>query len=688
MENEDKLDQWLHQTLQSGSQPPEQKIVHQGQKAPSPDKQTPINQHTPQTPQAQKPQTVNPPNQSTSQPQTPHQKQNQPQEQKKSFQRPRKPQRPPFKVAQGKPQPQTDPRTQKKPGFIKKLSNSMLPRFGKYRGKLRIIPLGGLNEVGKNCMILEYGQDIIIIDMGYQFPEADLLGVDYIIPDISYLLNKKDRIRGIIFTHGHLDHIGAVSYVAPQLNFPMMYGTQLTMGLIQKQMEEFGLVNQAKIKVITANDTLQLGPFNISFFNVNHSIPDSVGIVVKTPAGNIVHTGDFKFDMTPSGAQKPADFAKISALSHQDIGALFIDSTNALKPGHTITEKTIGQSLESIVKNNTEGRIIIASFSSQIGRLQQIIDIAQKYGRNIILSGRSLVNNFTLAGKLGYLRVPKGLVHEIHRAKKMPDNKALILTTGSQGEDVAALSRMALEEHPIIKIKKGDTVILSSSPIPGNERAVTNVTNNLARLGAHIINNQIMDVHASGHAQQEDLKLMMTLVKARAVVPIHGEYFMRAGNKEVAMSIGYGENQAIIIENGDVLEIENNEAKFKGERIETKYVLVDGLGVGDIGAQVIMDRQTLAENGVLVILIPVDERTRKIKGEIEVISRGFIYMKESEALIKEIAEITTNSYQNIINKRPDAKRGDVKKYVREMLDKFVHQKIDRSPLILPILLEK
>lgn len=631
-ERQSKLDAWLHQTLQSGGQPAQQKIVHE--------KRTFNKDNRAQRPERR--------------------------EKKRFFQRGNR--------AQRNQRPQQEQRAQRGPQR-------------RWQGKLRVIPLGGLNEVGKNCMILEYGSDIILIDMGYQFPEADFLGVDYIIPDISYLKGKEKNIRGIIFTHGHLDHIGAVSYLIPELRYPQMYGTQLTMSLIQKQLEEFGLVNQSKINVITVKDTLQLGPFNISFFGVNHSIPDSVGIMVKTPAGNIVHTGDFKFDMTPSGQQKPAEFDKISAMSHQDIAALFIDSTNALKPGHTVTEQKIGESLDSVIKN-TQGRIIIASFSSQIGRLQQIVNSAVRHGRKIILSGRSLIDNFEIASKIGYLRVPQGLTTDIFRSKKIPPEQSIVLTTGSQGEDFAALSRMAMEEHEKIKIKKGDTVILSSSPIPGNERAVTNVTNNLSRLGARIINNQIMDVHTSGHAQQEDLKLMMTLVKPRAVVPIHGEYFMRMGCKELATSLGYSDEQGIVIENGDVLEIENNETKFKGEKVENKYVMIDGLGVGDVGAQVIMDRQTLAENGVLVILIPVDEKTRKPKGEVEVISRGFIYMKESEALIKEIGELAHKNYQNIISKRPDAKRSEIKKYLRESIDKLVHRKIERSPLVLPIILDK
>lgn len=528
--------------------------------------------------------------------------------------------------------------------------------------------------------------DIMMIDLGFQFPDEDMLGVDYVIPDTSYLMDKLDRIKGIVFTHGHLDHIGGVPYLIRKLGFPQMYGTRLTMGLIEKRLEEFGLQDEAKVNVIKAEDTLKLGSFDVGFFPVNHSIPDAVGVLVKTPAGNIVHTGDFKFDFTPSGGQNPADFAAIAALSFQDVAALFIDSTNALKPGYTASEKQIGESLEQIIKN-VEGRIVIASFASQIGRMQQIIDFAQKYDRRIFLSGRSLIDNVFMAQKLGYLKMPEGLVQDIRKAKKIPDDKVLILTTGSQGENVSALTRMASEEHPSIQIRPGDTVVLSSSPIPGNERPVAAVTNNLCRLGAKVINNKIMDVHASGHAQQEDLKLMMSLVKSKYIVPVHGEFYMRYANKELAMSLGYDDAHTVMVENGDVIEIENGEISTKGEKVPSNYVLIDGLGIGDIGAQVIMDRQTLAENGVLVVIVPVDATSRKLKGEVEVISRGFIYMKEGDEVVAEIKTVAAESYRDIIEKRADLQRAEIKKYLRETLDKLVHRKIDRHPLVIPIVME-
>jgi ribonuclease J len=472
----------------------------------------------------------------------------------------------------------------------------------------------------------------------------------------------------------------------PKLKYPPIYGTKLTLGLVQKRLEEFGLERHAQLRTITKDDTLQLGHFNVSFFHVNHSIPDAVGVVVKSPAGNITHTGDFKFDFTPTGDQLPPDFARIASLASQDMAALFIDSTNALKSGYTVSEKKIGESLETVIKSH-EGRIVISAFSSQIGRMQQIINFAKKYERTIFLSGRSLIDNVFIAQKLGYLKVPQGLIHDIRKVQKIPENKVLIITTGSQGEAASALTRMAQEDHPNVHIKKGDVVVLSSSPIPGNERSIFSVMNNLCKLGAHIVNNQIMDVHASGHAQQEDLKLMMNLVKAKNVVPIHGEYYMRYGNKEVAMQIGYDDKNCIIVENGGVIEIENGNARVTGEAVEAKYILIDGLGIGDIGAQVIMDRHTLSENGVLILIISIDEKTRKIKKDVDVISRGFIYMKESEELVKSISEIARDSYNNIISKRAEPKRGDIKKYIKESVDKFVHQKIERHPLVLPVIIE-
>ncbi|MEK9132173.1 MAG: ribonuclease J, partial [Patescibacteria group bacterium] len=388
-------------------------------------------------------------------------------------------------------------------------------------GLLRVIPLGGLDEVGKNMMIFEYDRDILIVDMGLQFPEEDMLGIDYVIPDVSYLMNKLDRIRGILITHGHLDHIGGIPYLLAKLNFPPIFTAKLTIGMIQKKLVEFGLDKKARLHEIDPAKQLRLGSFAVDWFRVNHSIPDALGIILRTPAGTIVHTGDFKFDYTPA-FQHPADYSKIAALAGQNVIALFSDSTNALKPGYTISEKKIGETLDEVIKT-VSGRVIIATFSSLVGRIQQVINSAARYGRKVYLSGRSMADTVSIAQHLGYIKYPPGLVQPINKIGKTLDEHTLILTTGSQGEAVSALTRMALGDHQQITIKKGDTVVLSSSPIPGNERSIYTVINNIVRLGARVIFHQAMDIHTSGHAQREDLKLMINLIKPKNLVPIHGE---------------------------------------------------------------------------------------------------------------------------------------------------------------------
>ena len=549
---------------------------------------------------------------------------------------------------------------------------------------LRIIPLGGLEEVGKNMTVFEYGDDIFIVDMGFQFPEEDMLGIDYVIPDVSYLEDKKDKIRGLVVTHGHLDHIGGISYLLDKIGNPPIYATKLTLGLIQKRLEEFKLMGKAKLIELDPKQRLNLGRFELEFFRVNHSIPDGIGLVINTPAGTVVHSGDFKFDFSPAD-KKPADFAKLASLSKRNVIALMSDSTNALKPGYTISEKQIGEALEGIIKN-TEGRIIIASFSSLIGRIQQIITLAAKHGRRVFVSGRSMIDNIGIAKQLGYIKGPPGLVRDIKtNARAATASNALILTTGSQGEAVSALTRMALNNHHQVKIKKGDTVVLSSSPIIGNERAIATVVNNLCQLGARVISNQIMDVHTSGHAQQEDLKLMMSLVQPKYLVPIHGELYMRAGHVQVAQEIGMKPEQAILANNGDVLEISQGVAKKLEEKVPSNYIMVDGLGVGDLGTQVIMERQVMAENGILVVLFKVNGKTRKLIGTPDVISRGFIYMKESAEVIEKVAKMASSAYEEIIKKDPRAKRKDVKNYVRARLDRYVHNQLEKRPLVLPVI---
>lgn len=561
------------------------------------------------------------------------------------------------------------------------------PKFVSKGIKLKVMPLGGLEEVGKNMMVIEYQDDIIVIDAGMQFPEEDMLGIDYVIPDISYLEKNKHKIRGIVITHGHLDHIGALPHILPKLNFPQVYGTPLTMGLSTKRLEEFALQKQARLNNITAEDKFKLGVFNLEFFRVNHSIPDGLGIFINTPVGNLVHTGDFKFDFTPAD-DKPADFARIAELGSRGVLAAFVDSTNATKPGYALSEKVIGENLENII-THTSGRIVIASFSSLIGRIQQIIDICVKTNRKMFISGRSMEVNLAIAEKLGYIKAPKGLMNKVTSKvlDHTPANQTLILTTGSQGESMSALSRIALGEHSRIQVNKGDTVLLSSSPIIGNEKAIVTVINNLSRLGAKVITNSSMDIHTSGHAQQEDLKLMHSLIKPKHLVPIHGELHMRVAHKDVGLSLGRDENTIHLMDNGDILEFDNlgNAQKAK-EKLNVYDIMVDGLGVGDIGTQVIRERQIMSQNGIIVVLLNVDKKTQKLLEEPNIVSRGFVYMKESQKLYDEIKKMTFNDYTEIIKKNPKIKRKDLKNEIRLRITRFVRKRIDRQPMILPLII--
>jgi len=550
---------------------------------------------------------------------------------------------------------------------------------------MRVIPLGGMEEIGKNMTLFEYERDIIIVDMGFQFPDEDMLGIDYVIPDVTYLMDKLPRIRGIIITHGHLDHIGGIPYIMPKLGFPPIYASKLTIGLIKKRLEEFGLEKKVQLIEIDPAKPIHLGGFHLDWFRVNHSIPDGIGIIIKTPAGTLVHTGDFKFDYTPS-FQAPADYAKIAQLGSQNVTALFSDSTNALKSGYTLSEKKIGETLDDLIKH-AHGRIIIASFSSLIGRIQQVINSAMYYNRKVYISGRSMVDNIAIAQQLQFLKIPAGIIQPINKIGKTKDENVLILTSGAQGEPLSALTRMSHGDHSQVIIKKGDTVVLSSSPIPGNERSIYTVINNLVRLGARVIFNQVMDVHTSGHAQREELKLMINLVKPKYLVPIHGELFMRQAHAEIGRSLGMAEKNTVLLENGDVMLVSKGEVTKTSEKVSSNYVMIDGKGVGDVGAQIIMDRQIMAENGVLIVLFTADAQTKKLIRTPEVVSRGFIYMKEAQDIVNETIAVSKTAYDEAVERMPAGKRGEVKAYIRGVLDRFSHRKIERHPLILPIIVE-
>ena len=522
--------------------------------------------------------------------------------------------------------------------------------------------------------------------MGLQFPEEDMLGVDYVIPDTSYLEANKKKIKGIIITHGHLDHIGGIPYILPKIDFPHVYATRLTKGLIDNRLKEFKLTRQAKVSAIDPKESLKLGSFKIDFFRVAHSIPDSVGVIVDTPEGKIVHTGDFKFDDSPAGIQPKADLDKIGALGSQNVLALLSDSTNALKPGHTMSEFEIGQNLESIIKE-AQGRIIIASFSSLIGRIQQIFDYAEKAGRKIFVSGRSMEENIKLALGLGFLKIKLGQMNNIKNLNKAKDSETLILTTGSQGEAVSALTKISLNDHPHVHIKKGDMVVVSSTPIIGNERSIFTVINNLCLLGAKVIHSQIMDIHTSGHGYQSELVQMLTSVKPKYFIPIHGEYFMRQTHKELAIKNGIPEQNCVLIQNGDVLEISHKEIKIAPQKVPANYILIDGLGEGTIGSQVMVDRQKMSQNGIVAIILEINKKTKALKNVPNILSRGFTYMHEYEQITAELSDFVGKAYKEFARTRPDADRKEVKRYIVGVAEKYIHQKLERRPLIFPLVFE-
>lgn len=552
-------------------------------------------------------------------------------------------------------------------------------------GVLRIVPLGGLSEVGKNMTVFEYGKEIIIVDCGLQFPEEDMFGIDYVIPDTSYLQDKVGRIKAIFITHGHLDHIGALPYLLMKLNNPPVYATKLTKGLIEKRLEEFGLLKGAKLRTIKPEEKIRVGEMNVGFFRVNHSIPDSVGITIGTPQGRVVHTGDFKFDAMPADGI-PADMNKIIGFGSQDVTLLMSDSTNALIPGKTPSEKEVEESLDQII-GEAKGRIIIASFASLIGRIQTVLNSAKKHNRTVYVSGRSMVQNMEIAKQLGYLKYPETLVHSLQKhSKNIEHPGALILTTGSQGEAMSALTRIAMKDHQQIKIKKGDTVILSSKPIAGNERAILTVINNLCRLGAKVIDNQIMDVHTSGHGRKEDLKMMMTYVKPKFFIPIHGEYYMRQAHADLAAANGITSENILMPENGTVIHIKDGRVFETGEQAEDAYVMIDGLGMGHKGAEILLEREEMANNGVLVIVFKVNKKSRKLVDNPVVYSRGFLYSSESEEIIKKIQGAAYSFYKKITDKDSKARYDDIKNYIHINIDRLTQKLIDRRPLIVPIII--
>ena len=550
------------------------------------------------------------------------------------------------------------------------------------KAKVKIIPLGGLNEIGKNMTAIEYKNDIVIIDCGLKFPDEDMFGIDVVIPDITYLLKHKDKVSGIFLTHGHEDHIGALPYVLKQLNVPV-YGTKLTLGIVQSKLKEHNLLSTTELITVKPRDVVRLNSVSVEFIKTNHSIADSVAIAIHTPLGAVLHTGDFKVDYTPIDGE-PMDFARFAELGKKGVLLMMADSTNVERPGYTMSEKIVGESLCRIF-GKSKGRIIVATFASNIHRIQQIIDAAAMYGRKVAVSGRSMENIVQVAIELGYIKIEKENLVSIDQINKYNNDEIVIITTGSQGEPMSALARMATSEHRKVNIVSGDTIIISATPIPGNEKLVSRVIDQLFKKGAEVVYGSSEAVHVSGHACQEELKLMQTLVRPKYFIPVHGEYRHLKQHGELANSIGVPKSNILIPEIGDVIEVTRNSIKKSGSVISGQ-IFVDGLGVGDVGNIVIRDRKHLSQDGILTVLVTLSKENKAIIAGPDIISRGFVYVRESEKLMDEARDIV----RNVFAKCEEQKITDwstLKSTVRDELRSFLYEKTKRKPMILPIIME-
>lgn len=547
--------------------------------------------------------------------------------------------------------------------------------------KLNIIPLGGLGEIGKNMTVFRYGDDIILIDAGLKFPEDDMLGIDLVIPDITYLVENREKIRGIFLTHGHEDHIGALPYVLREINVPV-YGTALTLGILQGKLDE-AHVSASNLHVIKPGDRVRAGVFKVEFMRVNHSIPDSIAIAIHTPVGLVIHTGDFKIDQTPVDGQV-TDFGRFAEYGNQGVLLLLADSTNAERPGFTPSEKMVGKTFDEEF-GSAKNRIIVATFSSNVHRIQQIVESAAKYKRKVAVIGRSMVNVVGIAMKLGYLKVPEGLLIDIDEAHNYPSNKLVLVCTGSQGEPMSALTRMAMSDHRKVIIVPGDTIIISASPIPGNEKMVSRSIDALLQLGADVIYEKANGVHVSGHGSQEELKLMHNLVRPKFFIPVHGEYRHLVKHAMLAESLGMPKENILIAENGSVIEVTPDKITTNGH-VQAGKVLIDGLGVGDVGNIVLRDRKQLSQDGVIIVVMAMEKVSGQIVSGPDLVSRGFVYVRESEDLMDEAkARII-----NVLNKCEDENVKEwstIKGNVRDVLGKFLFEKTRRRPMILPIIME-
>ena len=545
---------------------------------------------------------------------------------------------------------------------------------------VKIIPLGGLEQIGMNITAIEYEDTIVVIDCGLAFPEEDMLGIDLVIPDISYLKDNIDKVKGLVVTHGHEDHIGAIPYVEKELNMPI-YATKLTMGLIENKLREHNLMNNVKRKVVRHGQTINLGCFRIEFIRSNHSIADSSGLAIYTPAGILVHTGDFKVDFTPVFGET-IDLQRYAELGKKGVLALMADSTNVERPGFTPSEKKVGRTFDTLFAEHRKNRLIIATFASNVDRVQQIINSADKYGRKVVIEGRSMVNVINTASELGFIQIPDNTLIDISQMKSYPDDQIVLITTGSQGENMAALSRIAANIHSKVSIKPGDTVILSSSPIPGNEKAINKVINELEMKGAKVI---FQDTHVSGHACQEELKLIYALTKPRYAIPVHGEYRHLKRHAELAREMGVAKENIQILSNGTVLELSTERAKVVGH-VTSQGILVDGLGVGDVGNIVLRDRQHLSQNGLIIVVVTLEKGSNYLVAGPDIVSRGFVYVRESENLMDECHDVVEDALSKCLNNNI-TDWGKIKTSIKDDLGDFLWKRTKRNPMILPIITE-
>lgn len=560
--------------------------------------------------------------------------------------------------------------------------NNTTPKFEFKKDNFKIIPLGGLDEIGKNITVFEYGNEIVLVDCGLEFPEDDMLGVDLVIPDVTYLEKNKEKIKGLVVTHGHEDHIGAIPYVLQKINIPI-YATKLTIGLIKNKLEEHKLLSSTKLNVVEQGQTINFGNIKVEFIRSSHSIPDSVMLAIHTPVGVVLHTGDFKVDFTPID-DKIMDLGRIAELGNRGVLALMSDSTNSERKGYTMSERTIGEVFDRLFQNNKK-RIVVATFASNVHRVQQIVNSAEKYGRKIAVCGRSMINMIETAREIGYIDAPENMFIDIDMIKNYTDDQLVIITTGSQGETMSALTRMAAGEHKKVVITPNDMVIISATPIPGNEKLVSNVINDLMQIGAEVIYSALENVHVSGHACQEEQRLIISLAKPKYFIPVHGEYRQLRAHAETAKEMGISAENIFILENGKTLELNKKEAKITTS-VPSGKILVDGLGVGDVGNIVLRDRQHLSQDGLIVIVMTMDSSTGEIVSGPDVVSRGFVYVRESETLMDDVKKVINQEVRNF-EEEGIRDWSTIKSTLKDDLRDYIFQRTKRNPMILPIIME-